>query len=323
MWARTRLAPLVTDVRNGRIAARFVLLALVWGASFLLIKVGDGGLTPAQVVFARLAFGAFALGIVLAVTRTPLPRDPRMWGHFAVLAITLCVVPFLLFAMAEQHVSSGLASILNATTPLMTMLVTVLALPQERLNTGRVLGLLLGFLGVITLTGPWQGAAGGSLLAELACLGATLCYGVGFAYLRRFITPRGLPAATVGFGQVLVGTVIMAITLPWIRVPAPHLTVPIVLSMVVLGAAGTGIAYVWNTAIVAAWGAVNGAAVTYLTPIVGVVLGILVLHEPLRWNEPVGAVLVILGVLAAHGRLTKPVQRASDTAGRSNASSAR
>jgi drug/metabolite transporter (DMT)-like permease len=323
MWAPTRLAPLVTDVRNGRIAARFVLLALVWGGSFLLIKVGDGGLTPAQVVFARLGFGALALGIVLAVTRTPLPRDPRTWGHCAVLGVTICVVPFLLFAVAEQHVSSGLASILNATTPLMTMLVTVLALPQEKLNTGRVLGLLLGFLGVITLTGPWQGAAGGSLPAELACLGATLCYGIGFVYLRRFITPRGLPAATVGFGQVLVGTVIMVIALPWIRLPAPHLTVPIVLSMVVLGAAGTGIAYVWNTAIVAAWGAVNGAAVTYLTPIVGVVLGILVLHEPLHWNEPVGAVLVILGVLAAHGRLKKPAQRASDTAGRSRASSAR
>ncbi len=319
-----RLAQAVTPVRRGPIAVRFVLLALVWGASFLLIKVGDSGLTPAQVVFARLAFGALALGIVVAVTRTPLPRDWRLWGHFAALAVTLCVVPFLLFALAEQHVSAGLASILNATTPLMTMLVTVLALPQEKLNTGRVLGLLLGFLGVVTLTGPWQGGGTGSLLAELACLGATLCYGIGFAYLRRFITPRGLPATTVGFGQVLVGTAIMAIALPWTRLPAPHLTVPIVLAMLVLGGAGTGIAYVWNTKIVAAWGAVNGAAVTYLTPIVGVVLGIVVLHEPLRWNEPVGGVLVILGVLAAHGRLTtKPAQRASETAGPSKASSAR
>ncbi|HEY4022832.1 MAG TPA: DMT family transporter [Pseudonocardiaceae bacterium] len=310
-------------MRNGQIVARFVLLALVWGASFLLIKVGDGGLSPAQVVFARLGFGALALGIVLAVTRSPLPREARVWGHLAVLAVTLCVVPFLLFALAEQYVSSGLASILNATTPLMTMLVTVLALPSEKLNTGRVFGLLLGFLGVVTLTGPWQGGAGGSLPAELACLGATLCYGIGFVYLRRFITPRGLPAATVGFGQVLIGTVLMALALPWIRLPAPHLSVSIVLSMVVLGAAGTGIAYVWNTEIVAAWGAVNGAAVTYLTPIVGVVLGIAVLHEPLRWNEPAGAVLVILGVLAAHGRLRRPIQRASDTDGRSKASSAR
>jgi drug/metabolite transporter (DMT)-like permease len=318
-----RLAHAVTPVRNGSIAARFVLLALVWGASFLLIKVGDSGLSPAQVVFARLGFGALALGIVLAVTRSSLPRGWRTWGHLAVLAITLCVMPFLLFAVAEQYVSSGLASILNATTPLMTMLVTVLALPEEKLNTGRVLGLLLGFLGVITLTGPWQGGGGGSLLAELACLGATISYGIGFVYLRRFITPLRLPAATVGFGQVLIGTVLVALSLPWTRLPAPHLNVSIVLAMVALGAVGTGIAYVWNTAIVAAWGAVNGAAVTYLIPIVGVVLGIVVLHEPLRWNEPVGAVLVILGVLAAHGRLRKPLQRASDTAGRSKASNAR
>ena len=313
----------MTQVKNGRITVRFVLLALVWGASFLLIKVGDGGLSPAQVVFARLGFGALALGIVVAVTRTSLPRDWRTWGHLAVLAITLCVLPFLLFAMAEQHVSSGLASILNATTPLMTMLVTVLALRQEKLTATRVSGLLPGFLGVVTLTGPWQSSGGGSVLAELACLGATLCYGIGFTYLRRFITPRGLTPVSVGFCQVLAGTVLVALTLPWTRVPAPHLSVSIVLSMIVLGAAGTGIAYVWNTQIVAAWGAVNGAAVTYLTPIVGVVLGIVVLHEPLRWNEPVGAVLVILGVLAAHGRLTTLFQRANDTGGRSRASSAR
>jgi drug/metabolite transporter (DMT)-like permease len=313
----------VTQVKNGPITVRFVLLALVWGASFLLIKVGDGGLSPAQVVFARLGFGALALGIVVAVTRTSLPRDWRTWGHLAVLAVTLCVLPFLLFAVAEQHVSSGLASILNATTPLMTMLVTVLALRQEKLTATRVSGLLLGFLGVVTLTGPWQNSGGGSVLAELACLGATLCYGIGFTYLRRFITPRGLPPVSVGFCQVLVGTVLVALTLPWTRLPAPHLSVSIVLSMIVLGAAGTGIAYVWNTQIVAAWGAVNGAAVTYLTPIVGVVLGIAVLHEPLRWNEPVGAVLVVLGVLAAHGRLTRLFQRANDTAGRSKASSAR
>jgi len=311
---------------QGRVTAQFVLLALVWGASFLLIKVGDGGLSPAQVVLARLGFGAVALGIVIAVTRQPLPRDARVWGHLAVLAVVLCVAPFLLFAMAEQQVSSGLASVLNATTPLMTMLVTVLALPEEKLNLGRVIGLLLGFLGVVTLIGPWQGGGAHSLLAELACLGATLCYGIGFSYLRRFITPRGLPARSVAFGQVLIGALIMVVAIPWIRTPAPHLTVSIVLAMAVLGAVGTGIAYVWNTNVVTAWGAVNGAAVTYLTPVVGVLLGVVLLREPLRWNEPLGAVLVVLGVLAAHGRLgprTGQGQRARDTAGRSSASKAR
>jgi drug/metabolite transporter (DMT)-like permease len=317
-----------TPGHQGRVTAQFVLLALVWGASFLLIKIGDGGLSPAQVVLARLGFGAVALGLVIAVTRQPLPREARVWGHLAVLAIVLCVVPFLLFATAEQQVSSGLASILNATTPLMTMLVTVLALPEEKLNLGRVLGLLLGFLGVVTLIAPWQGGGPGAhpLLAELACLGATLCYGIGFAYLRRFIAPRGLPARAVAFGQVLIGAVVMLAALPWIRTPAPHLTVSVVLAMAVLGAAGTGIAYVWNTNIVTALGAVNGAAVTYLTPVVGVLLGVTLLREPLRWNEPAGAVLVVLGVLAAHGGLAAlrtRAHRARDTTGRSRASSAR
>ncbi len=312
---------------NGRVTARFVLLALVWGSSFLLIKVGDGGLSPAQVVLARLGFGAVALGLVLVVTRQRLPREAREWGHLAVLAIVLCVVPFLLFAIAEKQMSSGVASILNATTPLMTMLVTVLALPEEKLNLGRVLGLLFGFLGVVTLIGPWQrGAGGNSLHAELACLGATFCYGIGFCYLRRFVTPRGLPACSVAFGQVAIGALVMLAALPWIRTPAPHLSISIGLAMAALGAAGTGIAYVWNTTIVTAWGAVNGAAVTYLVPVVGVLLGVVLLHEHPRWNEPAGAILVVLGVLRAHGRvpgLTGRTQRASETEGRSRASSAR
>ncbi|GAA4534686.1 DMT family transporter [Amycolatopsis samaneae] len=286
------------------IAARFALLATVWGASFLFIKVGLTGLSPAQVALARAGFGALALLTVLLVRRRPLPRDPVLWGHLAVVAVLLCVFPFLLFSWAEQYISSGLASIFNATTPLITMLVAAAALRAERLTTPRITGLLLGFLGVLTIVGVWRGIdISHELTAQLACLGATTCYGCSFVYMRRFVSPRGADPVTIAFGQTGFATVVLGLLVPVVAPTPVHLTVPVVLSMLALGVFGTGIAYVWNASIIAAWGAANASAVTYLTPVVGVLLGVVVLDEPLSWNQPVGAVLVVLGILAAHDRL--------------------
>ena len=284
-------------------AAMFVALALTWGASFLFIKVGLEGLTPQQVVWARLVLGAAALLVLSTVTRSPLPRDPRVWGHLLVVALLLCVVPFTLFAWAEKRVSSGLASILNATTPLQTMLVALVALPQERLTRERAAGLLLGFAGVLTVLAVWSGAAGGDLPGKVACLAATASYGVAFVYLRRFVAGRGVPALTLATVQVGLGAAVLLAATPWVAGPAPHLTWRVVGSMVLLGVAGTGLAYVWNTAIVARWGATNASTVTYLTPLVGVLLGIVVLGENATWNQPVGALVVGAGVLVAQGRL--------------------
>ena len=268
-------------------AAMFVALALTWGASFLFIKVGLEGLTPQQVVWARLVLGAAALLVLSTVTRSPLPRDPRVWGHLLVLALLLCVVPFMLFAWAETRVSSGIASILNATTPLQTMLVALVAL----------------FAGVLTVLAVWSRAAGGDLPGKVACLAATASYGVAFVYLRRFVAGRGVPALTLATVQVGLGAAVLLAATPWVAGPAPHLTWRVVGSMVLLGVAGTGLAYVWNTAIVARWGATNASTVTYLTPLVGVLLGIVVLGENATWNQPVGAVVVVAGVLVAQGRL--------------------
>lgn len=283
---------------------RFVLLAVVWGASFLFIKVGLGGLSPGQVALARVALGALALAVILLARRRPLPRDPALWGHLAVVSVLLCVVPFLLFSWAEQYIPSGLASIFNATTPLVTMLLAAAALPEERFTPPRVLGLLLGFLGVLTIVGVWHGIdVSQQLTAQLACLGATTCYGACFVYLRRFVSPRGTDPVVVAFGQTASATVILGLLTPLVAATPVHLDLAVVASMIALGVFGTGIAYAWNTRIIAAWGAANASAVTYLTPVVGVLLGVLVLGEPVSWHQPAGAVLVIAGILAAHGKL--------------------
>lgn len=287
----------------------FVALALTWGSSFLLIKIALEGLTPEQVVWGRLVIGAAALLVVSAVTRTPLPRDPRVWGHLLVVGLLLCVVPFSLFAWAEQHVSSGIASVLNATTPLMTMLVGLVALRQERLSGERIVGLVLGFAGVLVVMGVGDLAAGGELVGQLACLGATASYGVAFVYLRRTVAGRGLPALTVATVQVLLGAVAMLAATPIVIATAPVLSGRVVGAIVLLGAAGTGLAYVWNTAIVDRWGATAASTVTYLTPLVGVVLGVVVLGEPATWNQPLGAVIVVVGVIVSQGRARRLVAR--------------
>jgi drug/metabolite transporter (DMT)-like permease len=286
------------------VLAQYLALALVWGASFLFIKVGLEGLSPTQVVLGRLAAGATALVIVTVVSRRPLPRDLAVWGHLLLVALLLCVVPFLLFSWAETRISSGLASIYNATTPLMAMLVALAALPSERPTRTRLAGLLVGFAGVVLVLGPWGFRGSGAVAGQLACLGATACYGTATVYLRRFVSPRGLPATTVATVQVGLGALVMLVAAPFVATAPVHLTPRVVASVLALGVLGTGLAYVWLTNIVVGWGATNASTVTYLTPLVGVVLGVVLLGERLTWNQPVGALVVVLGIAISQDLLT-------------------
>lgn len=193
----------------------------------MFIKVGLRGLSALQVAAARLDFGALTLMSLLVLLRVPLPREIKVWGHIAVVSLTLCVMPFVLYPWAEQTIDSGLASIYNAATPLMTTLVTLLALRAERPNRTQLLGLALGFLGVCVVLAPWQLIGrGGPVLAQFACLAATLSYGIGFVYMRKYVTPLRLPALTVAAIQVGLGAVLMtavvALVDPHRIVATPH-----------------------------------------------------------------------------------------------------
>jgi len=282
---------------------QFLLLALTWGASFLFVAIALDGLSPAQVVLGRLVTGAVVLAAICLIGRHRLPPFGRVWGHLLVVSLLLCVIPFLLFAWAQQDISSGLASIYNATTPLMTMLISLIALREERPTTARTVGIAVGFLGVMVVLGPWSGVGSGTALAQLVCLGATARYGAAFVYLRRFVSPRGYAAIPVATVQVGLGAVVMLALAPAVAVAPVSLTATVVWSVLALGALGTGLAYVWNTNVVGAWGATNASTVTYLTPVVGVALGVMILAEQVSWNEPVGAVIVILGIAITQGRI--------------------
>lgn len=292
---------------NQRIGIQFVALAVVWGSSFLFIKLALDGLSPAQVAFGRLAFGAVTLALLMVITRRRWPTGVRTWAHLGVIGVLLCVVPFLLFSWAGQYIPSGLSSIYNATTPVATLLVSLALLPSERLTRPRVIGLLLAGVGVVVVAAPWRylgsdAWSGHGLIAQAACLAATLSYGFAFAYTRRFLSTATMDPTAVAASQIGIAAVILGATMPWIGMDAVDLSPTVLISMIVLGAVGTGLAYVWNTRIIQSWGATIASSVTYLTPVVGVLLGVLVLRETLHWHEPAGAVLVLLGVVVSQGR---------------------
>jgi len=286
------------------VAVIFVLTGIVWGSSFLFMKVALGGLSPAQVAWSRLVLGALTLGLFVLLRREALPARLAVWGHMTVLAVSFCVVPFLLFSWAQQHVTSGLASIYNATTPLMTAVMAGLLFRVERLKTGQIGGILLGIVGVVVIIAPWQGLdLSQSLVAQFAILGATACYGFSLAYMRKFVSDTGMSALMFSFLNIGIAAAIMVALTPVIALSPVSLDPWIVASIVLLGCLGTGVAYIWNQTTVRAWGPTRASTVTYVTPLVGVVLGVLVLGETVSWNEPAGGAIVLLGILLAQDRL--------------------
>jgi drug/metabolite transporter (DMT)-like permease len=303
-------------------ALLYVLVALTWGSSFFFAKIGLDGLAPQQVATVRTVLGAVTLVVILLVTRRRWPREPRMWGHLLVVAVFLNAVPSSLMAWAEQTVPSGLASIYNATTPIMTLLALAVLVPTERLSRRQIAGIVLGIVGVLVLVGPWDVLSDPEVLAsvpgQVALLGMTASYGVGLAWLRRFGVGGGYDPTTVATVQLTLAAALMLLVAPVVARGPVQLDWRIVGAMVALGAVGTGLAYAWNTRLVGAWGAGRASTVTYLTPVVGVALGVLVLGEPLRWNEPVGGLVVLAGIALASGllraRRTEPTPAAPEPA---------
>lgn len=293
---------------------QFVGMGLIWGSSFLFIKVALTGVSFGQVAWARTILGAITLTAIMLIGRKSLPRDRVVWLHFLLLAAVNCVAPYLLFAWAEQFVSSSLASIYNAVTPIMTALIVTLGFRAERLSRGQVLGILIGILGVLVIIGPWRAEVGvaGNLWGQLACLGAVTCYGFSYSYTRKYLAHRPIESSTIAFMNIGIAALYMLLLTPIIAWQPVHLSIWVVGSLVLLGAFGTGIAYIWNFNVLKVWGATNASTVTYLTPVVGVLLGVLLLGEHLSWNQPVGALLVFVGILFTQQRMRLPHQQSDE-----------
>ena len=281
----------------------YIALGIVWGCSFIFIKLGLEFLTPFGVAFGRCALGALALLIYLKIKGLSLVRDRKMIGHLWVVALLLNVIPGIFFAWAETEVTSILAGIINAVTPLMTLIAIMLVSRNEKPTTPQVVGLLLGFLGVLTVLGAWQGLGDNPLWAILILLAAVTCYGFSFPYSRRFILPAQLAPEVMAATQVTLGAITLLPLFLINGIAESEFLLGPVLAMVALGVFGSGFAYIWNFTIMRAAGSAIASSVTYVTPLVAVLVGFIFLNEIPHWYEPVGALVVLLGAAIAQGRI--------------------
>ena len=281
----------------------YIALGIVWGCSFIFIKLGLEFLTPFGVAFGRCALGALALLIYLKVKGLSLVRDRKMIGHLWVVALLLNVIPGIFFAWAETEVTSILAGIINAVTPLMTLIAIMLVSRNEKPTAPQIVGLLLGFLGVLTVLGAWKGLGDNPLWAILVLLAAVTCYGFSFPYSRRYILPAQLKPEVMAATQVSLGAITLLPLFLMDGIAKDEYRIGPVLAMITLGVFGSGFAYIWNFTIMRAAGSAIASSVTYVTPVVAVVVGLIFLQEKLHWYEPVGALVVLLGAAVAQGRI--------------------
>jgi drug/metabolite transporter (DMT)-like permease len=287
-------------------AALLGTLALAWGSSYLFIKIGVETLPPLSLVFLRVLVGVAILLVVVAATRTPLPRDGRTIFHLGILGAVNIAIPFWLIGWAEQHIDSGLAGILQSTSPFFTLLIAAAFIHDEHVTRGRLAGIVIGFLGIILLSAENLadlGTAGGTerVLAELAVVGSSLAYAIGNTYARRHLRnarPLVLAAGQVGWAVILVGILALVVD-GGVTVPAvPEAAVAVLW----LGAIGTGFAYIVFFRLLTGWGPTRASLVAYLLPVVAVILGVVVLGESVDAFFLAGAALIVGGVWVVNRR---------------------
>ena len=283
---------------------RVVLLSLIWGWSFLLIKVALGGMTPATVAFARIALGMVVMLVVLRVRQVSLPRDLRTWRHFAVMGLAYSAVPFTLLAWSEQHITSALTAVVNASTGLFTAVAAAIGL-GERLRRPQLLGLAIGITGVGVAAGLSRrdlgSSSGAGILATLAVSGL---YGFSFVYAQRHLAAT--PPLVAATGQLVTGAALaLPLALGTSLADGFSPNARQLVAITVLGMVGTGLAYVLNYQSIAAIGSTKASLVTYLVPIVAVTAGVVFLDEAFHLRLLVGGALVIAGMALVQGRFRR------------------
>lgn len=287
-------------------------LAVIWGGAFFFIELGLRGFAPLTLVCARLALAAVALWIALRATGGRLPRGRWVWAALLLLGLLNNVVPLTLFTWSQTRIDSGLASILNATTPIWGVLAAHLLTHDDKASPNRIAGVALGFAGVVLMIG-WDALAGlgANIVPQLACLLATLCYALAGVWGRRFglqgIGPLAIATGSIGLAALVMLPAALLIDQPW-HAPPPGAVSVIALLALALGSTALGYALFFR--LLASAGATNSMTVTFLIPVTAILLGWLVLGERLAAQHLYGMVLIALGLVALDGRLPRLAWRA-------------
>jgi len=280
-----------------------LLLSAIWGASFLFIKIGVAEMGPLTFAMLRVMIGSAILLLVLAARRERLPRDRALWRHFLVTGLFNALIPFSLIAWGTQYIPSGLSAILNATTPIFTLILAAL-FGDERLRLGRVLGVLLGFGGIAVLTYPQlQQGFQASLWGELAVVLGSLSYAIAIVYARRHLAEQ--PPLTNSLGQLLMGSLLfIPFALgeqPWTQHPSWRA----VGALLALSIVGTALAYLIYYRLIRELGATATALVTNIVPVFGIFWGWLILSERLSWHAFAALAMILAGVVLVNNLLAR------------------
>ena len=297
--------------------AAFGLLGLIWGSSFLWIKIGVESITPMMLVTLRVSFGLLALLVVMAAQRQAFPRDRSTLLKYGFMGVFNLVLPFLLITWGETKIDSSLASILNAATPLFVIIIAHFWLHDEKITGPRLGGLLMGFAGVVVLVlqNLKPGTMQGDILGELAVLLATVSYAVALIFSRKYL--RGTKPVVQSTMILVVATALMWIIMPVADRPPVWPATPLTwLAVIWLGVLGLCVAYLLFFYLNNAVGPTRASLVTYVFPVVGVVLGIIFLSEPLTWNMIVGSILVVSGIVVVNRKPRAKTEAAVVAAGK-------
>ena len=302
---------MIRTVMNRRDWMVLLVLALIWGGAFFFIGVAVRHVQPLTYVWLRLTIGAASLWAYLMIKGEKISLPKQVWGSILLLALFNNALPFALFGWSQTHIASGLASILNATTPIWGVVVAHFLTRDERMSPRKVAGVLLGFGGVATMIGPsLLSSIGTGALAELACVVAALSYALAAVWARRF-KRLGISAFSVTTGQLTAGALMMLpvsmiVDRPWTH-PFPPLSAWAAIAALAIFC--TALGYVLYFRLIEHAGATNALLVTLLVPPVAIVLGALFLGETLAPQDFAGLALIALGLAAIDGRLVTSLSR--------------
>ena len=290
--------------------ATFVVLATTWGLSFFFIAVSLESFSAVGVAVLRNLLGALALVIWSLITKQKFVREKKIWLKMLALGFMLNAFPGLMFALAEQLLDSSLAGILNATTPLFSVLFITLVFRSETITKSQVSGLILGFLGVLVLFGNLSFSGSNVPLGIVLILMATLGYGFSFPFMRKYLANTGYSSTSLATAQLLASVVLLSPLA--LSQPLVHGTVSInsALAVFVLGSLGTGFAYVWNFRVTSIVGSAIASTVTYLSPVVAVIAGWALLHEAIQLSTLLGAAIILFSAAIVQKRIKPEIGRA-------------
>lgn len=282
-------------VERGIDIANFLGLTLIWGSSYLWTAIALEGMSPTLIVFLRMAIASTFLFLVARYKGWALPKGTSTWVNLTISVTLLLVIPQSLYAWGLERIDSNLVGLLAVPIPLFTVAFGFIFGVERHFGIRFAIGLVLGLLGVVLIVAPWNASGSSDLSGEIACLLAVVSSALALVYMKKFVKDD-LTATSRSLGQLIAGAVVSGIPLLFVGTGNVDLTFPVVSTVLFLGIVGSAVAAILNWRLLDHIGAARASMVSYLTPVVAVILGVAVRGEELYWHSIVGGVLVLVGL---------------------------